>query len=68
MTKPADTPWRGMTVKVAPPSANATAQRKAFKKLSILERECGITLEQYEALHAEQRARVFARYGLDRAA
>ena len=62
----ANTPWRGdgaMRVK-ARRMDNVAANQAAFKRMSLLERETGMSHEQYEAFHAEQRQRVLARYGI----
>jgi len=47
---------------------NSKAQRTAWKRLSLCERETGQTAEQLAAGHAEQRARVLARLGIEAAA
>lgn len=43
--------------------ANATHQRRAFQRMSILQRECGITEAEYREFHAAQRERVLERFG-----
>ena len=43
---------------------NARANQKAWARMSILERDLGKTAAELEQMHAEQRARVRARYGL----
>lgn len=45
-------------------TSNARANQKAWARMSELERSLGITAEEYERMHAEQKARVLKRYGL----
>ena len=59
----ANTPWRTAAVK-ARRLDNVAANQRALKNMSLLERETGMSHEQYEAFHASQRERVFARYGV----
>lgn len=64
----ANSPWRGNNrMLVQSPRTvfnNARTQQQALKAMSLIERETGHDLEWWEAFHAEQRARVFKRYGI----
>ena len=70
----AETPWRGWSPKGTPGQrkppvrgthgTNATLQRRAMNQMSVLELEVGITEAEHDAWHAEQRAIVFAKYGV----
>lgn len=44
---------------------NGELNVKAYLSMTLLEREIGMTADQYQAFHALQRQRVFERYGVD---
>lgn len=66
----ANSPWRGngmvrkVPVKLGGDGQNASKQRKALSRMSVLELETGMTEAEHDRMHAAQRARVFARYGV----
>lgn len=65
------TPWRGRSIISSVRQTfgeNAKANRTALSRMSLLERETGMGEEQHLAFHAEQRARVRARYGIEETA
>jgi len=43
---------------------NARANQKAYARMSMLERDLGMTAVEWKQFHAEQRTRVLKRYGL----
>jgi hypothetical protein len=47
------------------PTHNARLNSAAWNEKSLLEKRIDMTDEEYEQFHAEQRARVRARYGLN---
>lgn len=55
---------RTVPIKVQQTSASSDANRRALKRMTPSELETGKTVEQLDAIQAEQRARVRARLGL----
>ena len=61
---PGTFPPRKPQVPVCKGSTNADRNRAALRAMSQLEREIGMTADEFAAFHREQRERVLSRYGI----